>query len=156
MEMWQVVAAAVASLLLVMALARIPVWRRRRAERCLAQGRETFHLRREWLEAEFLKLASKSGSPRGLSWAECEFADDVAFARDRTSGNLRALVAVAIKFEAIEGGGMEDVEGVHRHKAATVVFRYDNDVWHADNRAFFNLSPAQTIERFHQELELVD
>ena len=30
----------------------------------------------------------------------------MAFARDRVSGELRALVAITIRFEAIEGGGM--------------------------------------------------
>ena len=131
-----------------------PKWQRRRNESLLRRGRETFHRRREWLEARFLTLVGESGSPRGLRWAEIDFADDVAFARDRKTGRLRALVEVDILFEAVEGGGMEDVEAVANHKAATVVFRLDGPEWEPDNRAYFNLSPAQTIHR--QELETVD
>ncbi len=143
-------------ILATFALVALPIWRRRHQESRLTKARATFHQRREWLEARFLKLASASGTPRGLSWADCEFDDRVAFAREKTSGCLRALVAVSIKFEAIEGGGMEDVEAVGNYKAATVVFRFDDKEWHAEGRPYFNLSPAQTIERFQNELELAE
>lgn len=122
----------------------------------LVQARETFHRRREWLEADFLTQASESGKPRGLRWADCDFEDQVAFARDRRTGRFRALVGVTIRFEAMEGGGMEDVEAVGNLKAATVVFRLDGPAWKADSRAFFNLSPSQTIEHYNNELETVE
>ena len=67
---------------------------------------------RERLEAKFFQLAAASGRPRGLEWTGCDFDDDVVYARDRRSGELCALVAVTIRFEAQEGGGMEDVEAV--------------------------------------------
>ena len=63
-------------------------------QRRLTRMRDLFFLRREWLEAGFLSKASKSGKPRGLEWVDCEFASDVTFARDRTNGQLRALVGV--------------------------------------------------------------
>ena len=122
----------------------------------LKHARATFQLRREWLEADFVTRASESGKPRGLRWADCDFDDPVAFARDRRTGRFRALVGVTIRFEAIEGGGMEEVEAVGNLKAATVVFRLDGPAWEADSRAFFNLSPSQTIEHYGNELETVE
>lgn len=120
------------------------------------QARSSFHRRREWLEARFLTLAAQSGKPRGLRWADCDFEDDVSFARDRKTHRFRALVGVTIQFEAIDGGGMEHVEAVGNRKAATVVFRLDGPEWEVDGRALFNLNPAQTIEQFHHELEVVE
>jgi len=103
-----------------------------------------------------MTLALQSGKPRGLRWEDCDFEGDVSFARDRKTGGLRALVGVTIRFEAVEGGGMEDVEAVDDDKAATVVFRLDGPEWEPDGRAYFNLSPAETIAHFQRELETVD
>jgi len=128
----------------------------RNALASLEQARVTFHRRREWLEARFLTLAAQSGKPRGLRWVDCEFDNHVAFARDRKTHRYRALVGVSIQFEAIEGGDMEDVEAVANRKAATVVFRLDGPEWEVDGRALFNLNPAQTIEQFQHELEVVE
>ena len=68
-----------------------------------------FHPQREYLEAKFFDLCASSGKPRGLAWENCDFEDDVAYARHRRSGDLSALVGVTICFSAIEGGGMEEV-----------------------------------------------
>ena len=87
----------------------------------LERARRLFHLRREWLEVQFLTLVSANGKPRGLIWSDCEFADDVIFATDRDTGQLRAFAAVAVKFEVEEGGdayGASD-GGVHLHFAST-------------------------------------
>jgi hypothetical protein len=148
-----VVVCGVAGTGLVLASKR---WQLKRHRQRLASQREEFHRRREWLEARFLTLASRSGRPRGLAWVDCEFDDPVAFARDRSSGDLRALVAITIRFEAIEGGGMEDVEAVGNLRAATAVFRWQRSQWETDGRAIFNLNPAQAIEHFQHELETVD
>ena len=131
-------------------------WIRRRQLSSLQRARESFHLRREWLEADFVTRAGTSGKPRGLRWVDCDFEDSVAFAKDRRTGRYRALVGVTISFEAIEGGGMEDVEAVGNLRAATVVFRLDGPAWRADGRAIFNLNPAEAIAHFHQELETVE
>ncbi|HEY6563530.1 MAG TPA: hypothetical protein VIY86_03490 [Pirellulaceae bacterium] len=117
--------------------------------------RDLFHRRREWLEAEFLTQAGRSGRPRGLQWAECDFEDAVSFARDRKTRQYRALVAVTIRFKAISGGGMEHVAAVHNLRSATAVFHFDQGQWRTDGRAVFNLSPAETIEHFAHELEPV-
>jgi hypothetical protein len=129
-------------------------WKRRRAQ--LTSARRQFAFRREWLEAHFLTLAGNSGRPRGLQWADCEFDDAVAFARDRVSGELRALVGVTISFAAVEGGGMEDVDAVGDLRAATAVFRFDGNQWTTDGRAVFNLNPAETIRWYQHELEIVE
>ena len=133
-----------------------PHWRRKRNESHFARARQTFRQRREWLEARFFTLASQSGFPRGLAWTDCDFEDSVSYARDRNSGELRALVGVNIQFEAIEGGGMEDNPNVANIRAATAVFRFDRDEWVTDGRALFNLNPSEAIERYQHELETVD
>ena len=124
--------------------------------RAMQKARQQFSLRREWLEAEFLKLAGLRGVPRGLEWVDCEFDNDVQFARDRNSGQLRALVAATIRFEAIEGGGMEDVEAVGNLRAATAIFFYEGKKWTTSGRALFNLNPTEAIQHYRHELELVD
>ncbi len=133
-----------------------PGWRLRRQIARLRRARELFHLRREYLEARFLSLAAQSGKPRGLEWADVDFQSGVKFARDRHTGDLRALIGVTISFRAIEGGGMEDVEAVGNLRAATAVFLYDADEWTTTGRVLFNLNPDQAIERYRSELETVD
>lgn len=125
-------------------------------ERAMLKARKQFYLRREWLEAEFLKLAGVRGIPRGLRWVDSDFDNDVQFARDRNSGQLRALVATTIRFEAIEGGGMEDVEAVSNLRAATAIFFYEGKKWTTSGRALFNLNPTEAIQHYRHELEMVD
>ena len=79
-----------------------------------ARATVLFRHRRELLEARFVTQASESGKPRGLVWCDCDFDDEVTFARDRLERNLQALIALTIRFEAEIGGGMEEVDAVHR------------------------------------------
>jgi len=131
--------------------------RQRQKQRAIwAQARALFRRRREWLEADFVTLASERGKPRDLVWADCEFDNSVAFARDRDTGQLRALVGVTISFEPEEGGSMEDVEAVCALRAGTAVFYYDGNSWSSDGRAIFNLNPQETIRRYQHELEVLD
>ena len=133
-----------------------PLWRRRREEARVLRARRLFHQRREWLEADFLSIASRSGKPRGLNWAECEFDNGLALARDRRTGQLRALVGVTVRFDAGEGGGSIAGASVGNLRAATAVFRFDGVHWATDGRAIFNLNPAETIQRFQHELEVME
>lgn len=119
------------------------------------RARRDFHRCRERLEAKFLQLAGESGKPRGLRWSACDFEDDVSYARDRRSGELRAFVAVTIAFEAIEGGGMEEVEAVGNLRAATAEFRLVDGRWRTDGRAIFNLNPTEAIDYYRENLEMV-
>lgn len=131
-------------------------WKVRRAETRLVRARELFHLRREWLEARFVSLYSQGGAPRGLECADCEFENTVIFARERPTGQLRALVGVTIGFKAVEGGGMEDNPNVGNLRVATAVFRFDGAEWSSSGEPKFNLNPAQVIAHYPQELETVD
>ncbi len=129
---------------------------RRRRQSKLAQAREQFRRRREWLEAVFVSKASELRKPRDMVWADCEFDDAVAYARDRDSGNLRALVGMTISFEAEEGGSMVDVEAVCSLRTATALFTYDGQNWSTEGQAIFNLNPQQTIRRYQHELEVIE
>lgn len=139
----------------------LAVWIRERQRRRMfavnqEQAKQRFHLRREWLEIEFMKAAAGSGRPRGLRWVDCEFGSDVQFAFDEDSGYLRAFVSVTVKFEAIEGGDMEEVEAVGNLRAATAVFEYNGEKWAANPRAIFNLSPNQAILHFKHRPVSID
>jgi len=134
------------------------VWRPLRArmrEQQLGRAQRDFHRQRERLEAKFMSLASRSGKPRGLEWVRCDFEDDVVYARHRQSGELSAFVGVTIGFEAIEGGGMEEVEAVGNLRAATAVFRVERGTWATDGRALFNLTPAEAVAYYQDNLEFV-
>ncbi len=153
---WTLVGAAIA-VVLGLATWRAIVWRWRHIQRArLRLAKLLFRRRREWLEAEFLSLASAAGKPRSLLWAGCEFEDPVAFVRDRHSGQLRALVGVTIGVTPPEGStyGQYDAEPTQRE--ATAVFHFDGQRWMTDGRAVFNLNPEETIRRFRHELELAE
>lgn len=122
----------------------------------MARWRGAFFRRREWLEAAFHKTASSRGTPRGLTWQDCDFEDQVVFARDRRSGEPAALVGMTIQFAAIPGGAMEEVEAVANRKMATALFRYQNGEWVTEGRAIFNLNPVEAIDFYRSELEMIE
>lgn len=156
---WILVGLAVMAVSAV-AVAWRPVWRRWQQSR-FEQARREFHRQREWLEAKFFELASQSGKPRGLRWTDCDFDNSVAYARNRQTGELCAFVGVTIAFEAIEGGGMEDVQAVTNLRAATAVFRLGRRGrgreirWQTDGRAIFNLNPTEAIAYYQGHLVMV-
>ena len=121
-------------------------WRVQRALR-------DFVRRRERLEADFFRAAAESGKPRGLAWKQCAFQQGILLARDRANGELVGLVGVTIGFEAIEGGGMEDVEAVGNLRAATAVFTHNGIEWTTQGRAVFNLEPVEVLSRYRGSLD---
>jgi len=153
-EPWMWIFAAVVLSGLVIALcwaaARHP--RRTTVER----ARKLFHLQREHLEFRFFQLASQGYRPRGLELVDCDFEDEVSFARDRHNGRLRAYAAVTIQFKAIEGGGMEDNPNAENPKAGSAEFRLDGSDWGTDGKVHLNVNPMEAIQRYRQELELVE
>ncbi|MDX1944469.1 MAG: hypothetical protein SFU86_03610 [Pirellulaceae bacterium] len=153
-EPWQWILAG--GIVAAVGLAILLLWSRRPRAASIERARKLFHLRRELLEHKFFVLASQSGKPRGLEWVDVDFEDEVAFARDRQTRQLRAFVGVTIRFRAIEGGGMEDNPNVSNLRAATAVFQLDGSEWSTEARVIFNLNPAQAIRHFPQELELVE
>src|SRR5208282_6813880 len=119
-------------------LARRPV-RAVGRERRLRRARKQFFLEREHLEAKFFSVAAASGKPRGLRWKACDWESEVAFARDRMTGEIAALAGVTIRFEAIEGGDMEGVAAVGNLRNASAVFFYQHGPWPTAGKAVFNL-----------------
>jgi hypothetical protein len=115
--------------------------------------RKRFLQQREHLEAAFFAAACASGLPRGLRWKNCEWESEVAFARERETGRLAALVAVTIAFEAVEGGDMEGVAAVGNLRNASAVFFFDGGRWRTTGKAIFNLNPGEAIEHFKGRYE---
>ena len=147
------------------------VWRRRRfAEAC-----RDFHWQREHLEARFAHLLQIHAKPDSSRPADCDFSDDVAYVRNRSTGELSAFVAVSITLELPTGkqddgcGGNnepDEHEGPGRRgdwasrgggaiREATAVFRLAHDRWETDGRAIFNLSPSETIRFYQHDLEMI-
>jgi hypothetical protein len=147
--------AAVAALAaFTVGLALKPIRAKRQAE-WLSRARRDFHRQREQLEAKFIDQAAASGKPRGLRWVDVDFDDDVLYVRDRRTRSLRALVAIEVRFEAVEGGGMEEVEAVSNVRAATGEFLHEGGRWRTEGRVYFNLAPEATVKYLAADLELV-
>jgi hypothetical protein len=150
---WLLVAGLIASVLLGLTFGLKPIARflyRRDAENAF----RTFRRQREMLEAKFLTMASSLGKPRGLKWLDCQWQDNsLRFARDRQTGLITAFVGVNIRFEAIEGGDMEDVAAVGTVREACALFHYQAGSWGTGGRALFNLDPQMAIDRFGDQYE---
>jgi hypothetical protein len=142
----------------VVLAAAVAVWRRgfSGSQFRLQRARGQFHLRREWLEARFLSLVSESGKPHELIWSDCDFDDEVVFATDRETGQLRAFAAVTLCFGAEPAGDADDASRVGHLRVATAIFQYARGQWQTDGRAVFNLNPLETVERFQCHLQSVE
>jgi hypothetical protein len=127
-------------------------WGQRRFATQFAQARASLSADRNTAEIEFFEMASASGKPRGLRWVDCDFHDDALLAYDGANGEIYALRGVTVRFEAVAGGGMEDVEAVGNLRFATAVFLYRNKRWTTDGRVVFNLGPRETLERYKANL----
>jgi hypothetical protein len=101
----------------------------------------------------FFATASSSGKPRGLRWKSCEWEPTTAFARERSSGRLVALVGVTVGFEAIEGGDMEELPAVGMPRNATAVFFWERGAWRTMGKVVFNLNPDEVVTHFGKEYE---
>ncbi len=134
---------AVLGMMAGLAIPMAKAWQRRD----VAHALQIFRLRREMLEARFFDVARGLGKPRGLRWVECDWQNAVTFARDRQTGLLTAFVAVNIRFEAIEGGDMEDVAAVSTIRDAAAVFHYRDGVWGTGGRALFNMNPEDAVRQ---------
>jgi hypothetical protein len=124
-------------------------WRRAR----FSEARRDFHRQRERLEAKFVQLGSAAHQPSAPRWIDCEFDDDVAYPRSRTTGALSPFVGVTIAISNPEDD--LDPDTIASYRSATAVFRFDRTHWVTDGRAIFNLSPAEAIHFYHRELEMV-
>ncbi len=149
-----IVAALVLAVILILVVGQpLLKWlRRKEAE----QGIARFKIQREQLELKFFELASKLGKPKDVRWLDCQWHDTVAFARDLETGLLTAFVAVNIRFEAIEGGDMEEVEAVGLLRDAAAVFHYNAGNWGTGGRALFNMNPTDAVQRLNGQFESVE
>jgi hypothetical protein len=117
------------------------------------RARELFRLQRERLEQVFLEKAASSGLPRGLRWVACEFAAEIEFVRDRKTRRIVALVAVTIRFEAVEGGDMEGLPAVPLPRQGSAVLYFVHGEWTTSGRVIFNFAPAQVLHEFAADFE---
>lgn len=120
-----------------------------------AEACRDFHRQRERLEAKFVQLGSIHAKPDAPRWTDCQFDDDVAYARNRSTGELSAFVAVTIEMELLEGRSSGSSDAVGNLRAATAVFRFDRDHWETDGRAIFNLTPTEAIHFYQRDLEMI-
>lgn len=135
------------------------IWRRARAAQLRARQRlARLELQEagEDLAETFRAAADATGLPRGLRWLSVQMGQPRLLAVERATGNLFGLVAVDVRFEAIEGGDMEDVAAVGNVRAATAIMAYRDGSWTTDGRTVFNLTPAQTLQRYEETLSAVD
>jgi len=121
----------------------------------LAEVRRDFHRQRERLEAKFMQLGSYPAKRDAPRWLDCDFEDDVAFARNRATGELTALVGVAIEIEDLEEHPPRDREPATNRRAATAVFRFQAGRWATDGRAIFNFTPTEAIRYYERDLEMI-
>ena len=146
---------AVPVVLLVAFVLAAPGLARRRRRRIVSRAVSGFRIEREHLEAKFFDLARGRGIPRDLRWVECEWLEQVTFGRSVEDGMLTAFVGVNIRFEAVEGGDMEDVEAVGLIRDAAALFHYQHGRWGTGGRAMFNMDPRTAIERLAGQYEPV-
>lgn len=118
----------------------------------LAEIRRQFHQQRERLEMKFLCLASRSSLGSGPHWLDCEFEDEVAYVRNRKTGQLCALVGVFL----VKRNRFDPLEPSNRCRVGTAIFRFSRSRWDTDGRAVLNLTPAETIRFYQDALELLD
>ena len=121
----------------------------------LVQAKQWFHVQREWLEAKFIQMAAAHEGPNAPRWADCTFADDVAYVRNRTTGELSAFVAVTIAMEELPNLTPDVGNAIGNLQAGTAVFRLDQDHWVTDGHAILNLSPNEAVQRCGEDLELI-
>ena len=134
------------------------IWRPFSAARREARFAETcrdFHRQRERLEAKFVQLGTAGAKSDGPRWSDCYFDDDVAYARNRSTGELSAFVAVTIEMEDPEGRAASTPVLGGSLRSATAVFRFDRDHWETDGRAIFNLTPTEAIHFYQRDLEMI-
>ena len=121
----------------------------------LVHAKRRFHFQRERLEAKFIQLAAAQASGDAPRWADCTFADDVAYVRDRTTGELSAFVPMAVATDNLDHSLSGTADAVGNLQAGTAVFRFDRDHWETDGRAILNLSPVEAVHFEGNRLEIV-
>jgi len=120
------------------------------------RARELFKLQRERLEAKFLSAAAATGKPRGLRWKDCQWEREAEFVRERRTGQIAALVAVTIQFEAVEGSDMEGLPAVSNLRNASAVFFFHRGHWDTVGKVVFNMNPNEAVAHFRNQYERIE
>ncbi len=115
-----------------------------------------FNDNRETLQKSFFQVCSESGRPRGLSWKDCKFEEDIKFVIENHSLNLHTLVPVIISFEAIPGGPMEEMEAVSNLRVGSALFVHTGDQWATRGDVIYNLSPDEAFQHYHDNYTALD
>jgi hypothetical protein len=115
-----------------------------------AQARRDFHLQRERLEVKFIQRAATRAKPNAR-WSDCEFDNDVAYVRNRATGELAAFVAITVALEDLDVPS----SGIGHFRAGTAVFRFDRHHWETDGIALLNLTPSEAVRFYKGNLEIV-
>jgi hypothetical protein len=140
-------------LLLIAAWLLRGAWGRRAWSNKLDAARAALPRQWEELELLFLESASATGKPRGLVWTKSRFDDRALLARDRANGELYALVGITVAFEAVIGGGMEEVAAVSNLRCATALLEWQGRQWSTAGRVLFNMEPREAVDRYAKHLE---
>jgi hypothetical protein len=152
---WWVVVGAIAPLLVAVFLWKWIPLRNRRRVAYFAEARREFHLQRERLEAKFFHIGLSGAKRAPPRWLDCDFEDDVAYARNRATGELTAFVGVTIEVEDHFAPSSGVGDAVRNVRAATAVFRFDRNHWETDGRVIFNFTPTEAIRFYQRDLELL-
>jgi hypothetical protein len=146
--MWWVAAAVAGAIAIFLVLAPIRAAVR---ESRLMDARRIFHTQREWLEARFITLAGARLKPDAPRWLDCEFDNDVAYVRNRSTKELAAFVAITVTLEDVAAGA----EGPTTMRSGTAVFRFESGRWKTDGAALLNLSPFEAVRFYRNDFEIV-
>ncbi|HRA90063.1 MAG TPA: hypothetical protein PK992_18390 [Planctomycetaceae bacterium] len=114
-----------------------------KAERLIA----SFDRDRDRHQREYFQRAASTGRPRGLRWIGCEWLSHRVILLDRTTQQPNLLVSINLRFEAVEGGDMEDVAAVANVRDACAVFQWTANAWQTSGRTLFNMNPDEARER---------
>ena len=118
----------------------------------LADARRDFHVQREWLEAKFVTLAGVRLKPDAPRWLDCEFDNDVAYVRNRSTKELAAFVAITVTVQEDASLGSDESPSL---RSGTAVFRFELGRWKTDGTAMLNLSPFEAVRFYRNDFEIV-
>ncbi len=142
----------------LLTVAATAVWRPLRArwlERQFGRARRDFHRQRERLEAKFVCLAASESPGDAGAWDHCQFDDEVAYVRNRSTGELAAFAAFSLGIDTFDVRPRASYDLLGNMRAGTAVFRFDGRRWDTDGRAILNLSPFEAIRFYQDDLEMV-
>ncbi|RMF96395.1 MAG: hypothetical protein D6741_10915 [Planctomycetota bacterium] len=145
-----VVSATILLLFTVAGLAWTPA-RRFLSRSRIAEAKQSFRRRREHLEASFVCLVARRAEV-DVDDVHCEFEDEILFVRHRETGEISALVGIAIEVRHPGRTFDEQSLGLQR---AVAWFRLGPDGWQATERPLMNLSPREALDRLGGQLEPV-